>query len=266
MYPILFRIGSFEVRTYGVMVVLAIATAWFVARRRAKERGYNSDIAEGILTYGIIPGLVGARLFHVLFGNPTYYVENPLQVLAIWHGGLSIHGAIVGGVLGAIWFCRRNKVDFWRLADTFAPALILGQAVGRLACFFSGDAYGKPTNLPWAITFNDPLSLAPQGVPLHPTQLYEAGWDLIVFLILWKLRSRVKLNGGLFLLYAGLYSLGRFVIEIFRADVLTYRVLGQTISAAQALSLVIILAALVSYFVLGYRRREVSSLRDTTLT
>jgi phosphatidylglycerol:prolipoprotein diacylglycerol transferase len=258
LYPILFKIGSFPIRTYGVVIAVAIIVGLFVARREAAKRGLKVETIERLFPYLVIPGIIGARIIHIIFTDPLYYLKNPLEIFAIWHGGLSIHGAIIGGILGAIWFARHNKSSFWSLADILAPALILSQGIGRIACLFSGDAYGKPTNLPWAITFNNPLSLAPIGIPLHPTQLYEAGWDLIVFLILIKFRSRIKINGGLFLLYASLYSLGRFIIEIFRGDETTYGIFGLSISAAQILSLLIIFTVLFYFMYKRPGRRELS--------
>ncbi|MCL5985370.1 MAG: prolipoprotein diacylglyceryl transferase [Actinobacteria bacterium] len=258
MYPVLFRIGSLPIRTYGVIIAIAIIVGLFVARREAVKRGFNVEVVERLFPYILIPGIIGARIVHVLFTDFSYYLKNPLEIFAIWHGGLAIHGAIAGGILGAIWFVRRNHISFWSISDILAPALILGQGIGRIACLFSGDAYGKPTNLPWAITFNNPLSLAPIGVPLHPTQLYEAGWDLVVFLILIKFGSRIKMNGGLFLLYAGLYSLGRFTIEIFRGDETTYGIFGLSISAAQILSLLIIFTVLFYFMYRRLGRRELS--------
>ncbi|MHB8281034.1 MAG: prolipoprotein diacylglyceryl transferase [Candidatus Humimicrobiaceae bacterium] len=258
MYPILFHIGSFHISTYGVIIALAIITGWLVARREAARKGLKAETVDNLFPFLIIPGIIGARIFHVIFTTPLYYLKNPLEIFAIWHGGLSIHGAVVGGILGAIWFAHRRRISFWGLADTLAPSLILSQGIGRIACLFSGDAYGKPTNLPWAITFSNPLSMAPIGIPLHPTQLYEAIFDLIVFIILLKFRSRIKMNGGLFLLYAGLYSIGRFIIEFFRGDERTYGIFGVSISAAQILSLLIIIIALVYFINKGFGRRKLS--------
>jgi len=258
MYPILFHIGSFHISTYGVIVALAIITGWLVARREAAKRGLKAETADNLFPFLVIPGIIGARIFHVIFTTPLYYLKNPLEIFAIWHGGLAIHGAVVGGILGAIWFAHRRRISFWSIADALAPALILSQGIGRIACLFSGDAYGKPTNLPWAITFSNPLGMAPIGIPLHPTQLYEAVLDFIIFIILLKLRFRIKMNGGLFLLYAGLYSTGRFIIEFFRGDERAYGIFGVSISAAQILSLLIIVTTLVYFINKGFGRRELS--------
>ena len=258
MYPILFQIGSFHVRTYGVIIALAIITGLLVARREAAKRGLKAETADRLFPFLVIPGIIGARIFHVIFTTPLYYFKNPLEIFAIWHGGLAIHGAIAGGILGVIWFAHRRRISFWSIADTLAPALILSQGIGRIACLFSGDAYGKPTSLPWAITFNNPLSMAPIGIPLHPTQLYEAALDFIIFIILLKLRFRIKMNGGLFLLYAGLYSIGRFIIEFFRGDERTYGIFGVSISAAQILSLLIFATVLVYFINKRFGRRELS--------
>lgn len=258
MYPILFNIGSFQIRTYSVVVALAIITGWLVARREAAKRDLKAETADSLFPFLVIPGIIGARIFHVIFTTPLYYLKNPLEIFAIWHGGLSIHGAVAGGILGTIWFAHRRRISFWSIADTLAPALILSQGIGRIACLFSGDAYGKPTSLPWAITFSNPLSMAPIGIPLHPTQLYEVILNLIIFIILLKLRFRIKMNGGLFLLYAGLYSIGRFIIEFFRGDERTYGIFGMSISVAQILSLLIIVTVLVYFINKRFGRRKLS--------
>jgi phosphatidylglycerol:prolipoprotein diacylglycerol transferase len=163
-----------------------------------------------------------------------------LDVLAVWRGGLAIHGALLAGVATAVWYVRRHRLDFWRFLDTLAPAVILGQAIGRLGCFFNGDAYGVPTGLPWAVTFTDPRALAPHGVPLHPTQLYELGLNLALFGFLWWYRRRARFDGQLFLSYVGGYGLIRFVVERFRGDALQF---AGGISAAQTLSALVVMAA-----------------------
>ncbi|MBI4841356.1 MAG: prolipoprotein diacylglyceryl transferase [candidate division NC10 bacterium] len=171
---------------------------------------------------------------------PRIFLEDPLGVLAIWRGGLAIHGALLAGAATAIWYVRRHGLSFWRLADTLEPSVILGQAIGRFACLLNGDAYGIPTTLPWGVTFTNPEAMAPLGVPLHPTQLYEMSLNLILFGLLWWWRTRVRFDGQLFLLYAGGYGIIRFIVENFRGDQLQY---AGGISAAQTLSLLVLIAA-----------------------
>jgi phosphatidylglycerol:prolipoprotein diacylglycerol transferase len=177
-------------------------------------------------------GILGARLYYLAFAAPGIFFQDPLGVLAIWRGGLAIHGGLLAGAATAAWYVRRHRLSFWRFADTLAPSVILGQAIGRFACFLNGDAYGVPTSAPWAVTFTDPEAMAPLGVPLHPTQLYEMSLNLF--------------DGQLFLLYAGGYGIIRFIVENFRGDQLQY---AGGISAAQTISLVVltVVAALLAF-------------------
>jgi phosphatidylglycerol:prolipoprotein diacylglycerol transferase len=172
------------------------------------------------------------------------FLEDPLGVLAVWRGGLAIHGGLLAGAATAIWYVRRYRLRFWRFADMLAPSVILGQAIGRFACFLNGDAYGLPTTVPWAVTFTNPEAMAPLGVPLHPTQLYEMGLNLILFGLLWWGRTRIRFDGQLFLMYAGGYGIVRFIVENFRGDQLQF---GGGISAAQTLSVLVLITVATLY-------------------
>ncbi|MFQ5883191.1 MAG: prolipoprotein diacylglyceryl transferase [Candidatus Methylomirabilales bacterium] len=262
MYPILLKVGSFELRSYGVVIALAILAAYLLARREAARRGMDPRLVEDFTFFAILFGIMGARLYYIAFFDPGMFLRQPLMVLALWKGGLAIHGALLAGLLTGIWFCRKHHISFWIFADTLAPALILGQAIGRLACFLNGDAYGIPTTVPWAVTFTDPNALAPLGVPRHPTQLYEMGLDLFLFGLLWVLRRRRLFPGQLFLLYAGGYAVIRFIVESFRADQLQF---AGGVSAAQTLSILILAGSLLAFALLrrsmeregkGSRRRR----------
>lgn len=241
MYPILIQWGSWTVRSYGVIVAAAILTGYLLGRREAGRTGVISNEAfERIFLWIVLGGLVGARLHYVLFSDLAFFMAHPVELVAIWHGGLAIQGGILGGFVAGLLYVRRHDLPFWKLADALAPAIILGQAVGRLACLLNGDAFGKPTSLPWAITFTDPAAQAPLGIPLHPTQLYELLWDLLVFALIWSFRKRSWREGSLFLTYAALYSTGRAFIELFRGDQLTFRLLQTTLPAAVVVSLIVL--------------------------
>ncbi|MFQ5846895.1 MAG: prolipoprotein diacylglyceryl transferase [Candidatus Methylomirabilales bacterium] len=258
MYPILLKIGSFELRSYGVVIALAILAAYLLGRREAARRRMDPRLVEDFAFFAILFGILGARLYYIAFFDPGMFLRQPHMVLAVWKGGLAIHGALLGGLLTGIWFCRKHGISFWIFADTLTPALILGQAIGRLACFLNGDAYGIPTTVPWAVTFTDPNALAPLGVPRHPTQLYEMGLDLVLFGLLWALRRRRLLPGQLFLLYAGGYGVIRFIVETFRADQLQF---AGGVSAAQTLSVLVLVGSLLAFTVLRRRlgHKEVGS-------
>ena len=250
MFPILFKLGPIEIRMYGVMIALAFIGGLIVGVKEARRRGVNPNHVHDFLAYAMIGGILGARLYYVAVSEPLWYLSHPGQILAVWKGGLSIHGGVLGGLLAGIWFTRRRQLGFWRFADVMTPSLILGQAIGRGACIFNGCSYGKPApDLPWAIIFTDPRAQAPLGVPLHPTQFYELFTDLGIFILLWTLRSRAtRFDGQLFLLYGVCYGVARFVLEAFRGDSL---MLGDLMPVAQAMSLVVLI---LSFSLFVYRQ------------
>lgn len=244
MYPILIQLGGFRLHSYGVLVALAIFAALWVGAREARRKGFVPGVVEDLALPVIVAGFLGGRLAHVLGWEPELLWRDPLGILAVWRGGLAIHGALLAGFGAALWFCRRQRLDTWALADTLAPAIILGQAIGRLGCLLSGDSYGRPTDLLWAVTFTDPAALALLGVPLHPVQLYEAALDLVLFGALWVLRKRTVFPGQLFLVYVAGYGLIRLLTEVFRGDRVE---LGFGLSLLQGASLALLAIALVVF-------------------
>jgi phosphatidylglycerol:prolipoprotein diacylglycerol transferase len=203
--------------------------------------------------YGVIGAVIGARLYYVAFSDLAIFWKDPLSVLAIWEGGLAIHGALLGGLVVSIFYTWKQHINLAAFLDTLAPPLILGQAIGRIGCFFNGDAHGYPTGMPWGLVYS-PESLAGQmfpGQPLHPTQLYEMILNLIIFGILWKIRTKLKIKGQLFLAYVILYSAARILVEHFRADKLTY--LGN-ISTAQSIGIVGIFLGVI--LLIGLKRKR----------
>lgn len=256
MYPIFFRMGDFEIRWYGIMIALAFITATWLGAREAKRKGYDPELVYDLLMYIMLASIAGARLYYVAVSNPIYFLENPLQIFAIWRGGLSLHGGLIGGVLAGLWFCRKRNIPFYSFADVLTPSIMLGQAVGRGACTLNGCSFGKPTDLPWAVTFTNPDTQAPLNVALHPTQFYEMGADFLVFFILWQLRTRTRFDGQLFFAYAMTYGVVRFVLETFRGDSL---MLGDLIPVAQAFSIVLFIAAAGFY---AWRRSLAYSSRE----
>jgi len=211
--PILFSFGHLMIRWYGIIVVFAIATGVWLGMREALKKGFDGeDLYTGALLI-VIAGLLGARLFHVLDHWGHEYAANPLQALYIWEGGLAIWGGVAGGLLAAAIYAR---VKGWRLPallDAAAPALVLAQAIGRVACLITGDAMGKPTSGPLGFAYTSPNAMVPElGVYYTPMPLYEIIANLGIFAVLWQLRKRRWPDGLLFLLYLTLYSLERFVL------------------------------------------------------
>lgn len=218
MYPVLLQIGSFELRSYGAFIAVAILVGGWLAAREAPRRGVDPGRVWDFVLIATLAGFVGSRAYFVLVSAPSWFRQHPWDIVAVWKGGMAIHGGLMAGLAAGIWFCRRHRIPFLRFADVVAPGLILGQTVGQIACLLNGDTYGKPTALPWAITFTDPRSFAPLGVPLHPLQVYEGLAYLGVFLLVWGLRRYSVREGNLFLVYVAGYAMARFAMEFFRAD------------------------------------------------
>ncbi len=244
MNPILVQIGPLHIRWYGVMIAIACVVGLWLACLEAERKGIGKEKINDLFIWVILGALLGARLYYVAFSGLPEFQKNIFSIFAFWQGGLAIHGAIVGGLLVCFIYSHRNKIPFLKLTDALAPSLILGQAIGRIGCFFNGDAFGTPTKLPWGLIYS-PESPAGQmypNQPLHPTQLYEMIFNLIIFTILWKFRKSVKVDGYLTILYIILYSFIRIFVEYFRADKLTY--LGN-ISTAQSIGVIGIFLSLV---------------------
>lgn len=243
MHPVLFHLGSLEVRAWGLMVALGIMAGTLVARRLAQREGIDGDLILDYALYVIAAGLLGARIWEVVFswGN---YAGDPLSALKFWSGGLSIQGAVAGGLLFTIWFVRRHRLSFWHFADVLAPGLILGQAIGRLGCLLNGDAYGIPTDSWIGVVYRPgtPAYDAYGATPLIPAELMEGAGDLLIFGILLLLLRRRPYHGFVALLYFVLYSLLRFILEFWRGDSL---LTVNHLKAAQVSSLIIALVAVV---------------------
>jgi len=244
LHPILFEYGPIQIRFYGLMYVIAILVGNYLIKKEVDRKGIalTADDVMNFVIWTVVGGVIGARLYYVAF-NLGFYSANPLEIPAVWHGGLAIHGGMIGGIAAAFMYLKRKDIRFWKMADCVAPALILGQAFGRFGNFMNGDAHGRPTDAPWGIVF-PPESIAGSenpGVPLHPTMLYEMSINLSIFLFIWlSLRKRPHRDGFIFAVYIASYSLGRFVVEHFRADSL---MLGP-IKVAQLVSLLIAAAAI----------------------
>lgn len=241
--PIVFEIGSFAIRWYGLLISSSVLIGVTLSKWLATKRKVNPDLMADLVIWLVISAIPCARLYYVIF-EWQQYSQNPGDIIAIWKGGIAIHGAIIGGILAAIIFACLNKVSVWQLADLTVPSLALGQAIGRWGNFFNSEAFGSPTNLPWKlfIPINyRPLTYIDQEY-FHPTFLYESIWNMLVFYLLlkiffWGLKHRDKLQiGTLSLVYLITYSFGRFWIEGLRTDSL---MLG-SLKIAQVISLVMI--------------------------
>ena len=218
MFPILIQIGPFVLHTYGLMVAIGFLLALTVARRQFQRFGLPLDRLDPMVLYLMIFGLLGARaLYFALESSATLRVD-PFAFFRLWEGGLVFYGAVIAGVLTLTVLSRRYGVRFISLTDAFAAPLLLGHALGRVGCFAAGCCYGRPTELPWGVSFSHPASLAPRFTPLHPTQLYESAGNLLLFFAALWLSRRERRPGMLTAFYAVSYGLFRFLVEFLRGD------------------------------------------------
>ncbi|MFZ1057717.1 MAG: prolipoprotein diacylglyceryl transferase [Candidatus Rokuibacteriota bacterium] len=219
--PIFVQIGPLAIRWYGVLMAAAMAVGLWLAYRDARRRGVDPEELLKASELALLGGLVGARLYYVAF-NWDYYSRALPKIIAVWEGGLAIHGGLLGGLLLGGGYAWWKRLPLPRYLDIVAPSLALGQGIGRWGNFFNEEAFGTPTSLPWKLYISPPHRplLYAQEEFFHPTFLYEALWDFLVFaLLLWVLRDRVaRAPACLFWVYVGLYSVGRLIVEGFRTD------------------------------------------------
>jgi len=264
--PLLFQLGPFSLRWYGLLIAIAVLCGLALATRLGKERGIDSTLIADLLPLLVLAAVVGARIYYVTF-EWRQYRFNWLDALAIWRGGIAIHGALIGGTLAVILYSRWRKIAFWNLLDVLLPSVALGQAIGRWGNFFNSEAFGLPTDLPWKLTIpfsNRPVEFLDQST-FHPTFLYESIWNLgVLLLLLWLFRrgmeGRIALPAGaLSCVYLMSYSCGRLWIEGLRIDPLclmgTPPYCAGGLRMAQLISLVLIaLGGLGLYWLYGRKR------------
>lgn len=246
MYPVLLHVGHWELRSYGVFVAIAVLIGIWWSAREGEHRGFSRQAIYDFAAVTLIAGFIGARLYYVILSEPQTYLQNPWEIVAVWHGGLAVQGALLAGLVAGLWYVRRHGLSFWRFSDAVIPGLILGQTVGQVACLLNGDTYGKPTTLPWAIVFTNPEAMAPLGIPLHPIQVYELLAYLMVFLVVHRVARRTNRPGAVTVTYAVLYGVARFAMEFFRAEPPT--IAG--IVVPQVVSVVLVVAGVISVLVL----------------
>lgn len=248
MHPVLFSFGSVGIYTYGLFVALGLFTAIGVTKKLTASHGVESQTVTDLFFAILVGSIVGARLLYVII-NFEVYQDNWLEIFKIWNGGLVFFGGFVTAVAAAVIFIKKKNLEVWKTADLLAPGIALGHSVGRIGCFFAGCCYGKTCDLPFAIQFNHPKTLAPMGVHLHPTQIYMVLSNLTIFLILIFLLKRKRFNGQVFLSYLMIYSVFRFLIEFFRGDARgTFFI--DFLSTSQGIGIITFLTALVLFIVL----------------
>ncbi len=209
--PVLLSIGPFEIRYYGLAYLVGFIIAYFMICFLAKERKLKltKDNITDLLVYVAVGGIAGARILHIL-ENFNYYISNPFEIPALWHGGLSFYGGFIGAAIAGLIFCKKHKIDFYKLADIAVIPLALGLAFGRLANFTNSELYGKITDLPWCVQFRNADGCR------HPSQIYESIKNIFIFSVLFFARNLKMPKGLLFWLFVSLYSFLRFFMEFFR--------------------------------------------------
>jgi len=255
--PIAISIGPFAIRWYALAYIAGILLAWRYIRHLVGSRPHwmSREDVDDLLLWATLGVVFGGRLGYVLFYRPGYYLENPLEALALWHGGMSFHGGLIGVILAMVLFARSRERSFWTVADPVACATPIGLFFGRIANFINGELYGRPTDVPWAMVFP---GAGPE--PRHPSQLYEAGLEgVILFLVLlwlagWTgLDRRLGALSGVFLIG---YGTARIIGELFRAPDAHLGFLVAGLTMGQLLSLPMVLAGLL--FLVQSRRQQVA--------
>jgi len=252
MYPVLFRIGPFTLHTYGVFIAMAFLSAIALALREARREGEDANKILDLCFYMLVAAIVGSRILYVLINWSTFR-HDPFEIVRIWQGGLVFYGGFIGALLTALWYMRRKGLPLLKTADIMAPSIAFGQFVGRIGCFFAGCCYGKTCDLPWAVIFTHPESLAPKGVPLHPTQIYSSLNGLFIFFVLVGIRRIKGFEGQIFWTYVLLYGVTRSIIEHFRGDERGMFVEGM-FSTSQLIGLIMAVIAIAMMIML--RRRK----------
>lgn len=248
--PVAFNLGPLSVRWYGIIIAIGILLGYFVAQRALVKAGLHKDTLVDIIFYSALFGFIVARIYFVIFQWP-YYAENPGEIIKIWHGGIAIHGGLIGGFIAGVIVCKIKNLNPFQIGDIVAPSIILAQGIGRWGNFMNHEAHGgsvsraflEQLHLPNFIIENMYIN----GQYYHPTFLYESIWDVAGFIILVNIRKHLKL-GETFFLYLTWYSIGRFFVEGLRTDSL---MLTSNIRVAQVVSIILIL---ISISLIVYRR------------
>lgn len=249
--PIALELGPLSIHWYGIIIGTGLLLGLYIATNEAVKRGLQKEVFTDLVLWAVPIALICARIYYVIF-NWSYYSQHPDEIIAIWKGGIAIHGALIGAIVTTVVFAKKKNLSFWKLADIAAPSIILGQAIGRWGNFMNQEAHGGPVSREFLESLQLPDFIINQmyieGSYYHPTFLYESLWNLIGFLILLILQRLNLKRGEVFLTYVIWYSIGRFFIEGMRTDSL---MLTDSLRMAQVLSVVLVITSTV---LILYRR------------
>ena len=222
--PVFLRLGALEIGWHGFFTALAVFAGVWIGINRSKANGIDSGPLGSVAGWAIGGGIIGARLFHVL-DHLSYFVDHPIEVFAVWEGGIAVYGAFIGGTVGGVLAARSYGLPAWRLLDATAPAILVSQMIGRLGCLSNGDAWGEPTGGDWGLVYAHSGALLPDsliGVPTHPYPLYEIIATTALLGIMWLVRRQVRAPGEMFLVAAIGYSVIRFSLTFFRQEAVLF--------------------------------------------
>ncbi len=257
--PIITSFGGFELRWYSLAITLAVIATILITANQIKKRGIRVEEIYSVGPWMFVGGLLGARLFHVA-DHWAFYLSNPFQIWQIQQGGLAIWGAIIGGVIAATIYAKVKHVSLTRLGDALVPGMLVGFIIGRVGCIINGDAYGGPTDLPWAFTYIHPDAMLPArlfGIPTHPYPVYDMIWNASTLgVILWGSRY-LKQEGFTFLTFLSFYSVGRIVLSFVRQENIIFWGLQQ----AQVVAIFVLAFSVIAMVYLRHKR----SLEKTAL-
>ena len=249
MHPELFKIGNFTIHTYGFMIMMgAVLGFLYMSYSVKKEMGIERDKIQNLAIMIILAAFIGGKLFFYM-ENPSYYFESWANMKRNFRTGFVFYGSLLFAIPVVIWYFKKEKWPVWPMLDRIAIVACIIHGTGRLGCFFAGCCHGVPTDLPWGVTFTNPVSQAePLNTPLHPTQLYSSFMILSILVILLMLKRHQRFEGQLFFVYIILYAVGRGIIEIFRGDEERGYIIDGIISHSQFISIVVILITGFAYW------------------
>ena len=237
--PVLLELGPLQVRYYGLFYalgfVIAYSLIYYLAKR--KELPITKDDVADFLVYAIAGVVFGARLAYVIFYNPLFYLQNPFEIIAVWHGGLSFHGGLLGVIAAGYLFCKRKKIEFYELADIAVIPVALALALGRIGNFINAELYGRMTDAAWCVDYSRNKFVADlPGGCRHPSQIYESIKNFAIFAVLWLINGKKLPKGFMFWSFVAMYGLFRTVVEFFRQPdeqigfIFSYFTMGQLLS------------------------------------
>ena len=258
MHPLLFKIGPIPVHTYGFMIALGFLSALYIFRRNAEREKLNVDRVLDLAFWGLLVAFIGCRILFV-FTRLDYFMADPLAVFRIWEGGLVFYGGPLASFPFCYWYLKKHRMPIWKTMDAMIPGIALAHSFGRLGCLSAGCCYGKPTGSSFGIRlYSDLVDKQYQGIPLHPTQLYESTALLLLFCGLQFLQRRKTFDGQIILTYFMAYPVIRSVVEIFRGDLIRGFVIDGILSTSQFISILVFLAAM-SVLILKSRKLRMAT-------